>query len=34
MGKSIFLFVGVTALSMSAIFARLANAPSSITAFY
>ena len=34
MGKSIFLFIGVTALSMSAIFARLANAPSSITAFY
>ena len=34
MGKSIFLLIGVTALSMSAIFARLANAPSSITAFY
>ena len=34
MGKNIFLLIGVTALSMSAIFARLANAPSSITAFY
>ena len=34
MGKSIFLLIGVTAVSMSAIFARLANAPSSITAFY
>ena len=34
MGKSIFLLVGVIALSTSAIFVRLANAPSSIAAFY
>ncbi|KAF5047044.1 EamA-like transporter family protein [anaerobic digester metagenome] len=30
----LFLFLGVFALSTSAIFVRLANAPSSITAFY
>lgn len=34
MGKGIFLFIGVASLSASAIFVRLANAPSSITAFY
>ena len=34
MGKGVFLLVGVIALSTSAIFVRLANAPSSIAAFY
>ena len=34
MGKGIFLFVGVAALSMSAIFVKLANAPALIVAFY
>ncbi len=34
MGKGIFLFIGVAALSMSAIFVKLANAPALIVAFY
>ena len=34
MTSYLVLFLGVTALSTSAIFVRLANAPSSITAFY